>query len=309
MSTSFGDSAPLSRGSRATLSALFVALLFLSVVWPAPVVELNDHWWGTTLSIDERSFLGREAPSWDTVFWAVAGLYALFLLQGRIQVWADSWPRLRRIVREIPSRVRAQSRATKVGGFAAFLAATAALTAATWFFVDLPLIATAEGWQNAFTRDPVRFLNRFGGGMNPPLVVGFFFVAGMVFPRMRWISLSVAMALASLTGGFVVQLLKYVVRRSRPEVWLGPFHYAGTASNSFPSGHTVGAFAIAGAIVFGTKSPTLKIVSVALACAIGASRIFAFRHWPSDVVTSSLIGLFCGWFFAKAMLGETAPEH
>ena len=59
----------------------FVALLALSVFWPSPIVSTNRLWLNQNLGVDELSFLGREAPRWDVVYWCLAGLFALLLLQ------------------------------------------------------------------------------------------------------------------------------------------------------------------------------------------------------------------------------------
>src|SRR5438105_10632403 len=62
-------------------SAAFATLLILSVFWPSPVVGVNQLCCNAHLSIDELSFLGREAPSWDVIFWCIVGVLALALLQ------------------------------------------------------------------------------------------------------------------------------------------------------------------------------------------------------------------------------------
>src|SRR5690349_8379139 len=71
---------PSSR-KRRYASAAFVTLLILSVFWPSPVVSMNRLWIHGALDVDELSFLGREAPSWDVVFWFFAGLLLLMILQ------------------------------------------------------------------------------------------------------------------------------------------------------------------------------------------------------------------------------------
>src|SRR6185436_18203389 len=68
-------------GKRRYASAAFVTLLILSVFWPSPIVSANRLWFGERLSVDELSFLGRESPSWDVVFWCFAGLLLLLILQ------------------------------------------------------------------------------------------------------------------------------------------------------------------------------------------------------------------------------------
>src|SRR2546426_1010538 len=84
---------------------------------------------------------------------------------------------------------------------------------------------------------PIGIANRFGGGMNPAMVVGFFLLAGVAFRLRRWIEYAVAMTIAGLGAGILGQLVKLIAGRTRPEVWLGPFHHARIAASSFPSGH------------------------------------------------------------------------
>src|SRR5688572_15336269 len=61
-------------------AAAFITLLILSVFWPSPIVSVNRLWLGKRLAVDELSFLGRQAPSWDVVFWCIAGLLLLGIL-------------------------------------------------------------------------------------------------------------------------------------------------------------------------------------------------------------------------------------
>ena len=68
-------------GKRRYASAAFVTLLILSVFWPSPVVSANRLWFGSPLAVDDLSFLGREAPSWDVVFWFFAGILLLVIVQ------------------------------------------------------------------------------------------------------------------------------------------------------------------------------------------------------------------------------------
>jgi hypothetical protein len=68
-------------GKRRYASAAFLTLLILSVFWPSPVVSSNRLWLGTSLDVDELSFLGREAPQWDVVFWFFAGVLLLAIVQ------------------------------------------------------------------------------------------------------------------------------------------------------------------------------------------------------------------------------------
>ena len=274
-------------------SAAFITLLVLSVFWPSPIVSSNRLWIGEQLDVDELSFLGREAPSWDVVFWCLAGLLLLLILQS-----ADAldfgeplrqWRAMRFDRRLLPRAV-------------AGLVLGAIVTTLVWLLLDQPILAWAEGVQSELTEDLARLLNRLGGGMNPVMIVAFFLVAGVAYRERRWVSYAMAMAIAGLGAGILGQMVKHLVGRARPELWLGPAHYAPGSSTSFPSGHTVGAFALAGVLIFASRSRTLRVMAFVLAASVGLSRILAFRHWTSDVTASAVIGLVSAWVITRVIL-------
>jgi len=280
-------------------SAAFITLLVLSVFWPSPIVSANRLWFDEHLSVDELSFLGREAPSWDIVFWFVAGLLLLCIVQSaEANDFAEPLRQLRAIRFE-----RRLWRHVLLG-----LIAGAIATTLVWLFLDAPMLAWAEGVQSDFTEDVIRIVNRFGGGMNPVLIVAFFLVAGIAYAERKWISYAVAMALAGLAAGIGGQIVKHLVGRARPELWLGPSHYAPGSSTSFPSGHTVGAFALAGVLLFASRSRALRTIALLLALAVGASRILAFRHWTSDVAASAVVGLLAAWIAVGVIPLTKSPE-
>jgi membrane-associated phospholipid phosphatase len=276
-------------------AAAFVTLLLLSVFWPSPVVSSNRLWYGERFAVDELSFLGREAPSWDVVFWFFAGLLLLFMLQS---AESHAFREAVRVRFQRPSLVRALLA----------LLAGAALTAGVWLLVDRPMMAWAEGVQSDFTESAIRIVNRFGGGMNPGLIVLFFLIAGVAYRQQRWVAYAIAMGISGLAAGLLAQIVKHLVGRARPELWLGPAHYAPGSSTSFPSGHTVGAFALAGVLVFASRNAPLRVISFALAAAVGLARILAFRHWPSDVMASAAIGLVTAWVVTAAISSAAVPE-
>jgi membrane-associated phospholipid phosphatase len=279
-------------------AAAFAALLLLSVFWPSPIVSANRLWLDADLEVDELSFLGREAPSWDVAFWFLAGLLLLIILQS-----AEG-----RDFREPVRQLRAMRVDRAMWMRAALgLLIGAVVTTLAWLLLDAPVLAWAEVVQSDFTRDVIRLINRLGGGMNPALIVGFFLVGGIAYAERRWVSYALAMAIAGLAAGILAQLIKHFTGRARPELWLGPAHYA-PYSTSFPSGHTVGAFALAGVLVFASRSTTLRIVALLLASAVGLARILAFRHWTSDVIASAAIGLVIAWLVTRSVIPLTSER-
>ena len=268
-------------------AAAFISLLALSVYWPSPVVSVNRLCCDAALGVDELSFLGREAPSWDVIFWFLAGVLLLVIVQTGEFVRADfsrPWRELRQIRWTIPARE-----------VLIFLAVVGALVAPAWLILDGPITAWAEKVSSDDVKSVIRILNRLGGGMNPVLLVGFFLIAGIAYRHERWVKYGVAMIVSGVSAGALVQILKLLVGRSRPEMWLGPFDHTRTTAASFPSGHTISAFALGGVLILASPSRVLRVIVFLIAAAIGFSRVLAFRHWTSDVVASAAVGLFTSW--------------
>jgi membrane-associated phospholipid phosphatase len=283
-------------------AAAFITLLLVSIFWPSPIVSSNRLWLERDLAIDELSFLGREAPSWDVVFWWLAGIFTLTIAQsGDLSAWRKRW-------REAVSwnHRRLVGRGQRLG--AGVLAGTL-LVAITWTLFDARILAFAELIQSDTVETLIRLTNRLGGGMNPPMIVIFFIVAGLAYRAQRWVFYGTAMAVASLSAGAVAHILKFFVGRTRPELWLGPYHYARGAANSFPSGHTVGAFALAGVLFFASRNLSLRVIALALATGVGISRVLAFRHWASDVVASACLGLLAAWATVLVMSPSVETDH
>ena len=280
---------------RHAAAAAFIALLALAVFWPAPVIAVNDVCCHAGLAVDDLSFLGREAPSWDIAFWCVAGLLVIAIVQSaESRDFGEAW------------RVLRASRVVVPRGAWVLLAIGAALVALAWHRADAPVTAWSEAVQSDRVEDLIRITNRLGGGMNPAMIVIFFLLAGVAYRHRRWIEYAVAMAIAGLGGGIAAQIVKYAVGRARPELWLGPFAHARASATSFPSGHTVGAFALAGVLLLASRNVPLRAVALLLAAGVGLSRILAFRHWTSDVLASALIGIAVAWATVRSVTAVTS---
>ncbi|HEX3581960.1 MAG TPA: phosphatase PAP2 family protein, partial [Thermoanaerobaculia bacterium] len=103
----------------------------------------------------------------------------------------------------------------------------------------------------------------------------------------------------------------YLVARARPELWLGPAVRAHVAA-SFPSGHTISAFSLAGVLLFGSRNHVLRVVAILLAIGVACARILAFRHWTSDVVASALLALLAAsiaWRMVTAGEYDRTPKE
>ncbi len=101
-----------------------------------------------------------------------------------------------------------------------------------------------------------------------------------------------SMAFASL----VSLLLKTFVNRPRPFVshpMIEKISVGGSAS--FPSGHTVTAFALALAVAVAFRNRYSTLIVFAWATAVGFSRIYCGVHYPSDVVAGMVLGILSTW--------------
>jgi undecaprenyl-diphosphatase len=103
---------------------------------------------------------------------------------------------------------------------------------------------------------------------------------------------------AGIASGLLVPL-KRRFRRARPcESGLHPLYsvrpleYFAADHFSFPSGHSMNAFAIASAIGLGL--PPLLPLLLALATSVAASRVLLGLHYVSDVLAGSVLGAGIG---------------
>jgi len=199
-------------------------------------------------------------------------------------------------------------------GIGAILAAMALGAALTAEGPDLPSIIDS-GWNAMMdgVRSPV--LVGFGtvldsiGGSRIATILGLVAVGALLLAR-RWRS-AVVVAVALLSSVILVQLLKSLFGRSRPEEILITADFG-----SFPSGHTANAatFAVVAVLLF----PRLWVllVSILWIVAMAFSRTLLSAHWLSDTVGGVLIGagtalivggLLLDWARTPRTL-STAPE-
>jgi len=61
--------------------------------------------------------------------------------------------------------------------------------------------------------------------------------------------------------------------------------------HSFPSGHTITAFAFFLALTFFTKNHAWQVLYFVLAVLVGFSRIYLQQHFAIDVLVGSLVGV------------------
>jgi undecaprenyl-diphosphatase len=122
--------------------------------------------------------------------------------------------------------------------------------------------------------------------------------------RLQFVLLAIAVPLA------FGELLKWIAGRGRPFVGgpANPFNFtpfAGTGAHaSFPSAHSITAFALAFAIA--AVWPRLRGVAIVYAFLIAFTRLVLLAHHPSDVVAGAMIGIIGAmcvryWFAARGL--------
>jgi membrane-associated phospholipid phosphatase len=99
----------------------------------------------------------------------------------------------------------------------------------------------------------------------------------------------------------VTYLLKMATTRERPRTGSGRGHFfsgfeeVATGNNSFPSGHSMGSWAVASAVAHHYKGKKyVPWVMYGLATLMSASRVAAQRHYVSDVAVGAGMGFLIG---------------
>ena len=105
---------------------------------------------------------------------------------------------------------------------------------------------------------------------------------------------------AYITSGLFAQLLKAIFREPRPVAYfkLTSHHYTHFvegvtlySQNSFPSGHSVSAFAMATVFALVFKNSWWNIFFLLLALLVGYSRIYLGEHFLPDVLGGASVGI------------------
>ena len=103
------------------------------------------------------------------------------------------------------------------------------------------------------------------------------------------------MAMAALILSTILGegIIKHVVQRIRPSANILEANLLITKplSYSFPSGHTMSSFAVAGVLAKHLRSYALEFLS--LASLIAFSRLYLYIHYPTDVLAGIVLGLTC----------------
>jgi membrane-associated phospholipid phosphatase len=103
-------------------------------------------------------------------------------------------------------------------------------------------------------------------------------------------------------SGLLAQTLKRFVSMPRPRAIIPDSAYRHFISdytlnawNSFPSGHTASVFTLTALLAWNGSVPARKFTLAVAAILTGYSRIYLGQHFPDDVLSGALLGLFSAY--------------
>lgn len=143
-------------------------------------------------------------------------------------------------------------------------------------------------------------------------LIWIFIAAAMVISRKyrrNGIELAAGLAGCALVGNL---LLKNLVARQRP-CWINDtveMLIAVPKDYSFPSGHTMTAFAAAAILMYANKK--FGIAAYILAALLAFSRLYLYVHFPTDVLAGAVIGTLIGiavCFFSKKFFPQKDMQN
>lgn len=107
-----------------------------------------------------------------------------------------------------------------------------------------------------------------------------------------WEQLALVMIIGIIITAVVVMVIKFSVRRSRPQGEWGRI-YRSTDPHSFPSGHAARSTMLA-VIALGLGPLWLGLSLLIWAPLVGLARIILRVHYPSDVLAGMVLGIIMG---------------
>ena len=176
---------------------------------------------------------------------------------------------------------------------AAFVLGTAAS-----FSLDKELKNVSARNQNSAMNSVTDVGENYCNGLYSVLLSAGLFTTGLLTENKKIENTGRILFEALLVSGAAVQIIKIVSGRSRPFLDDGPFMFdlfkTDNPHNSFPSGHTVVAFATSSVLAASIKNTYASIALYSLAGLTAYQRIYSNNHWFSDTVLAAIIGTVIG---------------
>jgi undecaprenyl-diphosphatase len=179
------------------------------------------------------------------------------------------------------------------------------------------VLITRDGTVPPAERDVFRWINELPDAFETPMVavqylgvaVVPFVVAAVAAILRQWRLVIAALLVYPLKLLVEKAILKEIVQRPRPARTEPDaiLRHAPADGLSFPSGHSIVAFALAG-IIAPYVSKGWRIVAFALAVGVAFSRIYLGAHNPLDVVAGAAGGLLIAAVLNLVLLPKPASE-
>ncbi len=147
-----------------------------------------------------------------------------------------------------------------------------------------------------FTNRLSDYTTWFGDGFIVFPAISSLYLTGYLFKYKKLKTASLSAIESALISGIFTTIIKASFHRHRPNTG-NPYNtFDGPSftskNNSFPSGHTAVAFAIADSFSKAYSGyPVVPVLLYGLAGAVGFSRINDNKHWASDVFLGAAIGI------------------
>lgn len=142
----------------------------------------------------------------------------------------------------------------------------------------------------------LRWFGQSGDQLQLRVLAGAVLAAGIVRGDTRMARAAVHMLVSHELATLAKSAVKHRVDRWRPnsagqgkDAKPRPGHSKAKTLNSFPSGHSAGAMAVACA--FATEYPEYRVSALTLAGAVCVAQVPTLSHYPSDVAAGASIGV------------------
>ncbi len=151
------------------------------------------------------------------------------------------------------------------------------------------------------------FYDPFGKMYYTVPFMGAMYLYGAIYERQKPKAVAMDFVKASVYSGIIITAIKHLTHRQRPfqttpldnSLWDGPFT-DDWAHTSFPSGHTIMSFTFASVLAEHYSDKIwIPITVYTLATTSGLARMYANKHWTSDVLIGATLGYAIGKFVVK----------
>lgn len=151
-----------------------------------------------------------------------------------------------------------------------------------------------------------RFFANQGDGDTTAGTVVILLLLGTLFKNKKLRKVSKEALMTIIAGGLLVNILKYIISRLRPDVNMLPYQFFNwaswiggnesinpfkSASASLPSGHSIVSVAVAFSFYYGYKNKFIRALAIIYAVVLSCSRVYGTRHWLSDIISAGFLGV------------------